>query len=87
MWFDLVRVRYKQGCKEICKAPPMKLSVGDEVETAFGRGIVEETFYVCEDDKLLKFFLRHAEIEPVIAVINKIIFEEPPHDLPKEPND
>lgn len=61
---------------DIFEAPYCKLSVGDEVETEFGRGTVVDIVNVWRESNLYNFITRHSNFHRVKSIIEPLNYEE-----------
>lgn len=78
-YFDLVAVQYDEFYSNetaIYKAPEYALTVGDEVETDFGRGTVVDVFHVWSGDPLFKFIYKYRRLHKVKSVLKKLDYED-----------
>lgn len=73
---DLVLVDYGQGNKEICEAPPWRLSVGDRVVTDFGIGVVVEDITISDEDSTYKLFSKIRKLKRVNSILRDLEYED-----------
>ena len=65
-----------RGGKELCYAPYLSISTGDEVETDFFRGKVIDTESILTDDHLWLMLNQCMRVDRVNAVIKELKYEE-----------